>query len=98
MFFTCKSTLVEQFQGISEEKMKEKSKLSVFFLVGPDSSISEDSATIEYSASVLNRKVDLESFLMVSQWLVTVLHNHTNRKKVRKHIFGFYLEMSKLTV
>ncbi len=22
-----------------------------------------------------------------TQWLVTVLHNHTNRKKVRKHVF-----------
>ena len=33
---------------------KKKAELSVFFLVGPDSSTSEDSSTIEYSASALN--------------------------------------------
>ncbi len=41
---------------MSEEKIKKKSKLSVFFLVGPDPSISEDSSTIEYSASALRLK------------------------------------------
>ncbi len=32
---------------------KKKSKLSLFFLVGPESSISEDPSTIEYRVSAL---------------------------------------------
>ena len=39
-----------QIEGISEEKMP---KFQLFFLVGPDSSTSEDSSTIEYSACAL---------------------------------------------
>ncbi len=52
VFHLQKHMFEEQFQGMPEEKIT-KSKLSVFFLVGPDSSISEDSSTIEYSARAL---------------------------------------------
>ncbi len=41
---------------MSEEIKKKKAELAVFFLVGPDSSTSEDSSTIEYSASALKEK------------------------------------------
>ena len=40
----------EQSQDMSEEKIKKKLNCQIFFLVGPDSSTSEDSSTIEYSA------------------------------------------------
>ena len=67
----------EQFQGMSEEKIKKKSKLSFFFLVGPDSTISEDSSTIEYSASALtttNNSPDTVSLIVFNiQYLVMVL-------------------------
>ncbi len=39
---------------MSEEKIKKKLNCQFFILVGPDSSTSEDSSTIEYSASALS--------------------------------------------
>ncbi len=38
---------------MSEEKIKKKLNCQLFFLVGLDSCTSEDSSTIEYSASAL---------------------------------------------
>ncbi len=46
------------------------------------------SACLGYFWVEWEKNMDMHIFYsMVSQWLVTVLHNHTNRKKVRKHVF-----------
>ncbi len=42
---------------MSEEKIKKKLNGQFYFLVGPDSSSSEESSTVEYSACAL-RKID----------------------------------------
>ena len=42
-----------QFYGMSEEKIKIKADLSIFFLVGPISSKSEESSTIKYRECAL---------------------------------------------
>ncbi len=54
MFFTSK---VHVWRGISEHvggENEKKAEMSVFFRVGPDSSSSEDSSTVEYKAHALS--------------------------------------------
>ena len=53
-FLQAKYVFGRQIQDMSEEKIKKKADLSGFFLVGPDSSTSEDLSTIEYSGYALN--------------------------------------------
>ncbi len=65
----------EQFQTMSEEKIKKQSKLSVFFLVGPDSNISEDSSTIEYSTSALAHEI--LCFAKTQTFIIVDLQYHT---------------------
>ena len=67
MFFTRK---IHVWRGISElvgGENKKKAEMSVFFLVGPDSSSSEDSSTVEYKAHALssNIKILRHPFLVI---------------------------------
>ena len=63
MFLTCKSTcLRSNSRACRKRERKKEAELSVFFLVRPDCSTSEDSSTIEYNAGALSFGYSLPAF------------------------------------
>ena len=59
MFFTCKVFDKRTIPGHVGGENKKKAELSVFFLVGPVSSSSEDLSTVKYSDCGLSRVIPI---------------------------------------
>ncbi len=72
MFLPAKAHVLGAISGHVRGENKKNLNCQFFFLVGPNSSISEDSSTIEYSASALNSEIHIMNIKC------TVLHEIWN--------------------
>ena len=74
IFLLKKYILAGDIYVMSEEKIEKKLNGQSFFLVGPDSSTSEESSTVEYSACALKSEKSDNGFAWISAQPLLDMH------------------------